>query len=306
MERFLPARRRPPPRRPEPAARAFPRARSSTRSSTPALLGGARPGPSRCATLAGAGARLIQLRAKDLGDRAFLDWRARRWWRPRTRRRRSSSSTTAPDVARIAGADGVHVGQDDLPPAACRAAPARTVRWSASPRMTSRRSRRRAATPAGLRRRRARVRHAQQGHARPVVGLAARARGARAAGRPLVAIGGITPRQRARGGGRGCGRAGRDLGADGRRTSRAAALSRALAAALQPSPHLDGRGARSGARGPCLLLLAAASLLPHLRASWPGPHLLLPRLHRDLLPAAPLLGARARARDAGRWWNPYV
>ena len=71
------------------------------------------------AALAAAGARLIQLRAKGVTDRVRAD-----------AARAAAAAAHAggallivndrPDVARIAGADGVHVGQDDLDPADVR------------------------------------------------------------------------------------------------------------------------------------------------------------------------------------------
>jgi thiamine-phosphate pyrophosphorylase len=70
-------------------------------------------------TLARLGLSLLQLRAKGLTDRRFL-----------ALARESTAAAHAhgarllvndrPDVARLAGADGVHLGQDDLPPADAR------------------------------------------------------------------------------------------------------------------------------------------------------------------------------------------
>ena len=71
------------------------------------------------AALAAAGARLLQLRAKSVPDRVL----------ERAARDAVSAAHAAgallvvndrPDVARVAGADGVHVGQDDLEPADVR------------------------------------------------------------------------------------------------------------------------------------------------------------------------------------------
>jgi len=70
--------------------------------------------PSTVARLADAGIETIQLRAKALGDRALLDvadrcraalegWSGTLWMNDR------------PDLALLAGADGVHLGQDDAP-----------------------------------------------------------------------------------------------------------------------------------------------------------------------------------------------
>ena len=71
------------------------------------------------AVLAAAGARVLQLRAKGAADGVF----------ERAAREAVAAAHAAgalllvndrPDVARIAGADGVHVGQDDLAPADVR------------------------------------------------------------------------------------------------------------------------------------------------------------------------------------------
>jgi thiamine-phosphate pyrophosphorylase len=65
--------------------------------------------------LARAGARLIQLRAKGFGDRALLDC-AREAVAAAHAGGALLIVNDRPDVARIADADGVHVGQDDLVP----------------------------------------------------------------------------------------------------------------------------------------------------------------------------------------------
>jgi thiamine-phosphate pyrophosphorylase len=81
---------------------------------------GARPVAEAVRALAEGGARLVQLRVKAGPDRA----------RVALAREAVSAAREAgallivndrPDVARIAAADGVHVGQDDLPPRECRA-----------------------------------------------------------------------------------------------------------------------------------------------------------------------------------------
>jgi thiamine-phosphate pyrophosphorylase len=65
------------------------------------------------------GARLVQVRAKEASDAAFLD--AVRRALPVVRAQGGALVVNdRADVALIAGADGVHVGQDDLPPAECR------------------------------------------------------------------------------------------------------------------------------------------------------------------------------------------
>ncbi len=84
-----------------------------------AALGGRSVGDAVRA-LAEGGARLAQLRAKGLPDRALL-----RLAQEAASAARASGIALVvndrADVARLAGADGVHVGQDDLPPSACRA-----------------------------------------------------------------------------------------------------------------------------------------------------------------------------------------
>ena len=70
------------------------------------------------AAFAGGGARLIQLRAKALGSGAFVTL-------AREVVQRAGTEVTVivndrADVAAVAGAGGVHVGQDDLPPSAVR------------------------------------------------------------------------------------------------------------------------------------------------------------------------------------------
>lgn len=71
-------------------------------------------------TLARAGARLLQLRAKTEGDRRRLALA-----RETLAAARASGALLVvndrADLARIVGADGLHVGQDDLPAAAARA-----------------------------------------------------------------------------------------------------------------------------------------------------------------------------------------
>jgi thiamine-phosphate diphosphorylase len=66
------------------------------------------------------GARLLQLRLKDASARDLLD--VARAVRPHARRAGALLVVNdRADVARAAGADGVHLGQDDLPVAAARA-----------------------------------------------------------------------------------------------------------------------------------------------------------------------------------------
>jgi thiamine-phosphate pyrophosphorylase len=65
------------------------------------------------------GVRLVQLRAKDLGSGAFLSLAERLSARARAAGAMFIVNDRA-DLARLAGAAGVHVGQDDLPPRAAR------------------------------------------------------------------------------------------------------------------------------------------------------------------------------------------
>jgi thiamine-phosphate pyrophosphorylase len=71
-------------------------------------------------TLARAGARLVQLRAKAVPDRAVLEMA-----RAAVDAARASGAALVvndrADVARIVGADGLHLGQDDLTPEDARA-----------------------------------------------------------------------------------------------------------------------------------------------------------------------------------------
>ena len=99
------------------------------------------------------------------------------------------------DIARLAGADGVHVGQDDLSPAAVRAH--RRRRRDRRPVHAHDRADRRGGARAGqLRRDRSGLRDRHQGHrlrrGRPRDGARRRGRARAARGLPLVAIGGIT------------------------------------------------------------------------------------------------------------------
>jgi thiamine-phosphate pyrophosphorylase len=75
--------------------------------------------PELVAALAAAGARLIQLRAKGLVDRVLAE-AARAAVAAAHAGGALLIVNDRPDVARIAGADGVHVGQDDLDPADVR------------------------------------------------------------------------------------------------------------------------------------------------------------------------------------------
>ena len=161
---------------------------------------GRRPVALAAALLAG-GARLLQLRAEDAPHRASCSRVARA---VRDARRappaRAASSTTAPTSPALVGADGVHLGQDDLPLAAARALLGPDARRSASRPTTLAQARRRAARRRRLPRLRPDLRHHEQG-ATPIRRRAS-PRCAPCAPRcplPLVAIGGITARHAADG-----------------------------------------------------------------------------------------------------------
>ena len=81
---------------------------------------GTRPLGDAVHALAEGGAMLVQLRAKTLPDHALLA-AAREAVEAARAHGLTLLVNDRPDVARLAGADGVHVGQDDLPPSACRA-----------------------------------------------------------------------------------------------------------------------------------------------------------------------------------------
>lgn len=78
-----------------------------------------RPAGESAEALARGGAALVQLRAKDVTDRAFLELARAACAGARRGGARFVVNDRA-DVARMVGADGVHVGQDDLPPAEAR------------------------------------------------------------------------------------------------------------------------------------------------------------------------------------------
>ena len=71
------------------------------------------------AALVAGGARVVQVRGKDVSDADLLEAVRRALAVVRAGRGALIVNDRA-DVALIAGADGVHVGQDDLPPAECR------------------------------------------------------------------------------------------------------------------------------------------------------------------------------------------
>jgi thiamine-phosphate pyrophosphorylase len=96
-----------------------------------ALLG-ARSVAEATSALVSGGARIIQLRAKRVPDGDLLEL-AREALAVAHAGGALLIVNDRPDVALIAGADGVHVGQDDLTPADCRRVlgPGAIVGWSA-------------------------------------------------------------------------------------------------------------------------------------------------------------------------------
>jgi thiamine-phosphate pyrophosphorylase len=74
---------------------------------------------SAVAALAAGGAKVVQFRAKGLSDRRFLDLAAEALAAARAGGA-ALIVNDRPDVALILGADGVHLGQDDLDPRAVR------------------------------------------------------------------------------------------------------------------------------------------------------------------------------------------
>jgi thiamine-phosphate pyrophosphorylase len=140
-----------------------------------------------------AGVRLVQLRAKHLAGGAFLELADRMVEQCRADGAVCVINDRA-DIARMAGADGVHVGQDDLPAAAARGVVGAAA-WVGLSTHTDAQMAAACREP---------VTYVAIGpvfstntkdQPDPTVGLAgvrSAAPAARAAGRPLVAIGGIT------------------------------------------------------------------------------------------------------------------
>jgi thiamine-phosphate pyrophosphorylase len=87
------------------------------------IVDAAQSGPRSAVELAdillGAGAKLLQLRAKQLSTRAFIDL-ARVLHEHACRRGALLVVNDRADIAKLAGAAGVHLGQTDLPPADAR------------------------------------------------------------------------------------------------------------------------------------------------------------------------------------------
>jgi thiamine-phosphate pyrophosphorylase len=137
-----------------------------------------------------AGVRLLQLRAKDMSDRALV---------PLARAAVAAAHEAGakllvndrPDIARIVQADGVHLGQDDLPPADARAVlGAEAIIGFSTHTLAQLRSAERepidyvALGPI--------FGTTSKANPDPVVGLAMLAQARASTSRPLVAIGGLT------------------------------------------------------------------------------------------------------------------
>jgi thiamine-phosphate pyrophosphorylase len=139
----------------------------------------------------GAGVRLVQLRAKSMGGAAFLEL-ADRCARLAATAGAVFIVNDRADVARLSGAAGVHLGQDDLPAAAARRVvpePA-IIGWSTH---NDRQLREAAAMPIDYVAVGPVFGTMSKARPDPVVGIeGVRRAAALTAGRPLVAIGGIT------------------------------------------------------------------------------------------------------------------
>lgn len=151
-----------------------------------------RPAGAVARALVEAGARLLQVRGKDLGSRALSDLVAEV-----VAAAHAGGALVIvndrPDVARIAGADGVHVGQDDMPAADVR----RLLPWPAIVGLSTHDVSQVRSAPAEVLDYLAigpvfptRAKAAPD----PVVGLEGVAAARAATSLPLVAIGGITRR----------------------------------------------------------------------------------------------------------------
>ena len=252
MERFLaPEQGRP--RRVLSAGRACPRAPFVYPIVDAAALGGRARGATWWRALAAGG----RAAASSSGPRASAtarcwSWRARRWRRP-ARPGALLVVNDRADVARMAGADGVHVGQDDL---AARRRAARLLgpaRWSALSTHDLAQLAAAARAPVDYVAVGPVFATAQQGATRPGGRARLRARGARAPARPAG-------RHRRHHAARTRADGGRGAGADGvavdlrsccgaRRP--ADARSAPLAAAAAASPRVTGR-ARAARRAPLL------------------------------------------------------
>ena len=174
------------------STRAISRPLSHHRHRTCAARGGSTRLPSSRACLRRRRARSCSSATRPASSGAFLALAERLVVAARTCAARRSSSTIAPTSRALAGAAGVHVGQDDLPVDDVRPIVGAGGDRRALDARRRGRSTRRCAATATLHRRRADLRHGDQGHRlRPRAGsiwCATRPD----AGSPVVAIGGIT------------------------------------------------------------------------------------------------------------------
>ena len=140
--------------------------------------------------MAAAGLQWIQVRAKTLGDDELLPaletcarlrerWDFRRWVNARA------------DLARLVGADGLHLGQDDLPPAAARACVGPAMWIGRSTHDLDQCAAAAADPDVGVVAFGPVFATASKPDAEPVTGITALAAARRLTARPLVAIGGI-------------------------------------------------------------------------------------------------------------------
>lgn len=153
-------------------------------------FGGGDPGPILRA-LTAAGARIAQLRAKEMGPREFLAW-ARAGVRAARVVGLALIVNDRVDTALLAEADGVHLGQDDF---SCRTARAALGDRAVIGLSTHGEEQVRAADaePCDYIAIGPVFETASKPDAEPTVGLAGVGRARRATARPLVAIGGIGP-----------------------------------------------------------------------------------------------------------------
>lgn len=153
-------------------------------------FGGGDPGPVLRA-LAAAGARIAQLRGKEMAPREFLDW-ARAGVRSGRAAGLSVIVNDRVEAALLAEADGVHLGQDDF---SCRTARAALGDRAVVGLSTHREEQVRAADaePCDYIAIGPVFKTGTKPDAEPAVGLAGVGRARRATSRPLVAIGGIGP-----------------------------------------------------------------------------------------------------------------
>src|SRR5580692_4470820 len=137
-----------------------------------------------------AGVRLLQYRAKNAAAREL--WNDSRAIAETARRAKCTFVVNdRPDVAYLAGADGVHVGQDDLDPEQARKVIG-PERWVGVSTPNLEQFRKAAATSADYIAGWPMCHTSSKGNPDPVVGTELRSRVRRLTQKPIVAIGGIT------------------------------------------------------------------------------------------------------------------